>query len=293
MESIYPNFFGLPHKLNQVLLALDLHQLDPVWTLKETKGKIYLDIVWSKLPLESPAIDANNGPSATQLPIHNGPAEVGQGGSEETKPTSPSPTVPMNREIIGAGKNRKKKKRKSPSVLKRDKERQRKWRESKQKAMSSSSCQPTADFAEQLDHKEKPTQTNNDYPPSDNQEYLNYLEAEIAQQDLGQEVYRNPVEIHLPVPPSEQLPQEDPSEDSDRDSEFEELYKRIDAEAEDEYDSDKDINRCFNLKCLRPETSIPGGLKRCTGCKIAVYCTRECQAKHWNIHRSACGKNLI
>ena len=51
-------------------------------------------------------------------------------------------------------------------------------------------------------------------------------------------------------------------------------------------------NHCFNLKCSKPETEVPGGLKRCTRCKIAVYCSRDCQAKHWKDHRSTCGKDL-
>ena len=52
-------------------------------------------------------------------------------------------------------------------------------------------------------------------------------------------------------------------------------------------------NFCFNLQCLRPESYVHGGLKKCSRCSIAMYCSRECQAEHWRIHRTACGKTLI
>ena len=37
-------------QLNQVLLALNIDGLEPVWTLKQTKQKIFLDIIWFKTP---------------------------------------------------------------------------------------------------------------------------------------------------------------------------------------------------------------------------------------------------
>ena len=32
-------------------------------------------------------------------------------------------------------------------------------------------------------------------------------------------------------------------------------------------------------------------MKRCTKCKAVVYCTRECQVKHWQAHKFLCGPN--
>ena len=51
------------------------------------------------------------------------------------------------------------------------------------------------------------------------------------------------------------------------------------------------VNHCFNLECLAPESGVPGSLKKCTRCSVAMYCSRTCQAKHWPIHRKGCGKD--
>ncbi len=50
--------------------------------------------------------------------------------------------------------------------------------------------------------------------------------------------------------------------------------------ADSEIDSDDDF--CGGM------TWIPGGLKKCTRCSVARYCSRECQAKTWSIHKTAC-----
>ena len=44
-----PKLSGLG-QLNQVLLALNIDGLEPVWTLKQTRQKIFLDIIWFKTP---------------------------------------------------------------------------------------------------------------------------------------------------------------------------------------------------------------------------------------------------
>ena len=52
----------------------------------------------------------------------------------------------------------------------------------------------------------------------------------------------------------------------------------------------KPENHCFNIACLKPEIEVPDGLKKCTRCKFATYCSRECQAQHWKMHKAGCGK---
>ena len=55
-----PNFSWLG-QLNQVLHALDIDGLEPVWTLKQSKQKISLDIVWFKTPASEKRTQETNG----------------------------------------------------------------------------------------------------------------------------------------------------------------------------------------------------------------------------------------
>jgi hypothetical protein len=40
--------------------------------------------------------------------------------------------------------------------------------------------------------------------------------------------------------------------------------------------------------CSLPDCSELGAKKRCGGCKLAVYCSKECQVAHWAVHRMPC-----
>ena len=43
------------------------------------------------------------------------------------------------------------------------------------------------------------------------------------------------------------------------------------------------------IVCRKPENIIEGlTLKRCGGCKKKMYCSRECQGKHWTTHKGEC-----
>ena len=50
----------------------------------------------------------------------------------------------------------------------------------------------------------------------------------------------------------------------------------------------QDKSKCFS--CGKTSSSLPDlNLKRCTQCKIAVYCSRECQKAHWvSSHQKLC-----
>ncbi|KAI0373287.1 hypothetical protein BV20DRAFT_963126 [Pilatotrama ljubarskyi] len=41
-------------------------------------------------------------------------------------------------------------------------------------------------------------------------------------------------------------------------------------------------------RCGLLETELSTKLKRCTGCKIATYCSKECQKEAWSTHRLIC-----
>ena len=43
---------------------------------------------------------------------------------------------------------------------------------------------------------------------------------------------------------------------------------------------------CFH--CNQAEKQVKGGLKLCTRCRGASYCSKECQTKDWKVHRPIC-----
>jgi hypothetical protein len=52
---------------------------------------------------------------------------------------------------------------------------------------------------------------------------------------------------------------------------------------------------CRNLHGLSEQELVSGRSSRCSGCKVACYCSRECQAEHWGAtagHKAACKRLL-
>ena len=49
-------------------------------------------------------------------------------------------------------------------------------------------------------------------------------------------------------------------------------------------DSRSEKKRGTCLYCLQ----VVKGSKRCTRCETALYCGRECQVKHWPVHKNIC-----
>jgi len=55
----------------------------------------------------------------------------------------------------------------------------------------------------------------------------------------------------------------------------------------------KTAHQCFDDNCTKIEQSV-GEFKYCGKCRIAIYCSRECQVSHWkSFHKFECGKNLF
>ena len=118
-----PIFPGFGKQLSVVLLALgsDLI-LDPVWTLKQTNGKNFLDITWTKIKtpatvtVEDKAFKPNCVTTQKQL---------------DTKQLDQKPVQTVNTQRCKTSADacciRKKRKIQSPSTRKRDRLRLEKW----------------------------------------------------------------------------------------------------------------------------------------------------------------------
>lgn len=80
----------------------------------------------------------------------------------------------------------------------------------------------------------------------------------------------------VPVVPTEEPLAEEQCEDTDIDDWL--------------IDFDKELDRsiCFNVYCGKSAQTVSGGLKKCTRCNTAEYCSKACQARHWNIHKAGC-----
>ena len=46
------------------------------------------------------------------------------------------------------------------------------------------------------------------------------------------------------------------------------------------------VKRCANPDCQKAD----GDLSRCSACRSVVYCSRECQKKHWKKHKTRCAE---
>ena len=125
-STAFSGFGRIIPVLQLVVQALNISNVDPVWTLKQTKSKIFLDIVWKtseKSDLSMPAQTVTCDAPRQKPPVQ----QVALRGVDDVKPAL-APSRPLNRLDFCGKKQRKKK---SPSTKKRDQKRYEQWKAKK------------------------------------------------------------------------------------------------------------------------------------------------------------------
>ncbi len=274
-QSCLPD--GLLH-----ILGLDYLQNAEKWTLTQTKRRYFLNIVVSRQTVKSPAKikkrphgpkpkveDAGTGqipPSTNQdsglSEKHSGSAAGGYSQPEKNWSSIHSDTCSSPSAAVTV------KKRKSSSTRKRDRERWERWQaRSKEKGSDLYRFRPV-----------------NQHPCSGNSPKDSSTDSALHQD---------------PEPlASQRGDEQDLSSHTDSDS-----SSHVDSDTSSHTDSDtKGGNnlldethrvdpptlgtQCFC--CGKPKPFCPDGLKKCTRCFSAFYCSRVCQGLDWHRHRLVC-----
>ncbi|KAG5733616.1 hypothetical protein E4T56_gene4961, partial [Termitomyces sp. T112] len=67
---------------------------------------------------------------------------------------------------------------------------------------------------------------------------------------------------------------------------------RLVSSSEAEFSSRKNYAlQCVYHQCKQEKA--PENIRRCTGCKMAWYCSKDCQKRDWVNHRNVCGKDAL
>ncbi len=249
------NLAGFTQKLQQLLNTLDVDvSEEPVWSIRQAKTRIYLDIAWSRIPAKNVCHD-------------NLTTRVSTGARNDSD-SVPAPAVAPKVVKISTCENKtKKKKRKSPATRRRDRKRLAAWK-AKREVVSA----PLP--------KSMPVSSTKIAVSGD--DTIQNCQQDKAVKPIPAPRKRKPVNVPCATATEPAPVVYAPEENF--------IIQEILTQRE-ELDTSLDLeNICFNTTCLVPESQVPGGLKKCTRCNFAKYCGRICQAEHWKVHRSACGK---
>lgn len=254
---------GIPQDVFKLLTDIHTDKFGvPKWSVRVTEERIYLDLAWDRKGQGKPAHKSCVEPrdhikkrTNLELPVE---------GSKDT--TSDKPL-----------------KKKSPSRVKRDRLRYLRWKAKKWGESSARPCRSPQANTASMDNQTsagKPLDqllsTATDKPIICSSTSISAISSPCVSQDpehlLDSDV----------APESSNILQESGDEPSESDSE-------VTTESDDSrLELDRVEDRCFNIYCMKTESSVPQGLRKCTQCMTAMYCSKECQTQHWQIHMTAC-----
>lgn len=307
--DLSPNFFGLGQQLTNVLNALDIQHLVPVWTLKQTKNKIFLDVSWTKAASKFPAENDHNKATSVTRPSSQGRRAPGHGSQDLP---APKPSHPTTGEVKNTGRHGKK--WKSPATRKRDKQRFEKWKHNKHSQVQNTDDQHESQLNDLIQISiEKPKVTNHDVTASDipaspcpdtadtagevicdntpvlnGQEFSSESESSIIRPENPSESGKMQVSKSAISEISETRPEiasqcemHQPSSTVSNDLE------QFDLEECDTLSGD---THCSNCLVRAQQYSIFVGCRN-SKCLTVAYCSRTCRSKHWTKHRPSCGKS--
>ena len=288
MENTARQSNGLPEELCQIINSLVSNSEAPQWTLKRSETGVYVSIFWK---------DSNS------------PAAILPRESNRRNPKS-VPTAHSHTE------NKPDRKGKAPSRKKRDKRRLENFIKNKKGTQVDSDNRGSVTHG--VDASENRQSTHTSVNSGDVLELQTPDALASATILHGKPVSLEPSEhcdrrtqsmtepgipallsisvesppVHTPAEPSRASPVEAPqcqsrstgpgavhSELDDSDSEPDENFMNDD----ELYDWG-----CFWRECPDGDITDPNFLKKCTRCRQAVYCSQECQRKHWRMHKEFC-----
>jgi len=277
MEN-YASFSGLGKSLAGVLAALgeDLSE-EPAWTLKNTSGKVNLQIVWTKSKI----------PATTKVTRQENPPV-----RRATLPKSPSDSEQLDSKTHAkSSATGSKRTRKSPSTLRRDRQRREKWI---QKRISTSKPVSTSSSEYQTTTVSKPTGDVSAVKLPTVSDMTELCTPPAPQDAAGHTSFETP-QRKTPVL---QVPSKEYPHKHDQNEDHNSLSPQDVSSGPANVSNSEDMPGIIIMeygKCdfpFCPKFDHPGVLKRrCIQCSTAEYCNNVCQTKHWPTHhRDECGK---
>ncbi len=289
MDNIDPLFTGFTQELAQILKTLGVDKTSPAaWSIRQTSTKIYLDLAWSR-DVEFPAKTPNNATGTQQV-------------STATKTSQ----MDIKTSVDNPRMSKPHKKRKSPSTKKRDRIRYLAWVERKRKHQSSDPKSKTTD-SESSDNasiaacvsiktttmERLTSSVENTHSPAHNPTVEHgtvhvtpSVTSDSQSSEAPSQLSKTPTNSQFSVP--------DKDDGGSSSNEVEQTVPAWRADFDMIADGlpmvGPDLAKVCCWSCFSPGAE---GLKKCTQCSMAQYCSRECQRDHWKAnHANFCKKIL-